>query len=107
MNLKLNENVINCMKELIKNKQQIGSFPLIASMLVRTKHRSKTPILTMSKKYLVAKNLWDNTICLSGLKIVNNVLEYVCEVKMVANVPFRDNIDMSTVTLGCLLIILN
>ena len=66
-----------------------------------------TPVLTVSKQMLVTYNLWDNTIHLSGFKRVKNVLHYVGELHMGANVNFREDMDMSAVELGCLLIIFN
>ena len=75
--------------------------------LIGTRHKSMTPVLTVSKTMLVTYNLWDNTIHLSGLKRVNNVLHYVGELHMGANVNFREDMDMSAVKLGCLLIICN
>ena len=84
------------------NQQKSPLFDLIG-----TTHKSLTPVLTVSKHFLVTYNLWENTIRLSGLKRVQNVLHYVGELQMGANVNFRDDMDMSTVKLGCLLIICN
>ena len=75
--------------------------------LIGTKHSSKTPVLTVSKKYLIQQNLWQNTIRLSGLNRVGNVLHYDGEVQIGANVPFSDDIDLSTKNPACLLIIVD
>ena len=77
----------------------------ILSQEIDQPHISKTTVLTVSKKYLLSKNLWQNSICLSGLRRVDDVLEYVGEVQMGGNIPFRQCIDISSV--GCLLIIVD
>lgn len=51
--------------------------------------------------------MWHNTIHLSVLKSVDKVLHYENDVHMGANVPFADDIDLSSVPLGCLLIIVD
>ena len=75
--------------------------------LIDTKHPSKTPVLTVSKKYLMELNLWHNTICLSGLNRVGNVLHYDGDVQIGSNVPFSEDIDISKINRECLLMIVD
>lgn len=67
-------------------------------------NKPKTVVLTVSKKYLLERNLWQNTICLSGMNNIGGYLQYSGEVRMGANVTFAD-MDLSSINLGCVLIV--
>ena len=77
------------------------------AQFIGKKHTSKIPALTVSQKYLEATNLWDNTICLSGLRREGKLLHYDGDSLMGSNVKFSEDMDLSTVTGGCLVIVVS
>ena len=73
--------------------------------LIGRKNPSKTPVITVSRKYLMENDLWNNSICLSGLNRDRKVLHYDKGVQIGAHLPIGEDIDLYSVKRKCLLII--
>ena len=64
-------------------------------------------MLTLSRKYLVKRNLWENTVMLSGIHREGETLHYEGSVLIGGNVPFSSDIDLTKVAGKCLLVVVS